>query len=310
VRGDVSTGSYLLWVFVFAFQMLRPQFGSVVNVQLTPQTLEAFERYVRATEARIDRQRARPETFLYIDTIPDPKREEVRAALKRGDVVVEQLTTRDPSATEIDVPGGIIHHWVGDVFLPGLSLRQVLDFVEDYDHHQNVYPEVVRSRLISRDGNDFKIALRLRYTKIITVTLNTEHDVRYTELDPTHWYARSASTRIAEVKNAGSPEESEKPVGHDGGFLWRINSYWAFVEYDGGVDVECESVSLTRDIPTGLGWLLRPLVTSIPRESLEHTLVATRSGASARAGGAHVGVGLALPPTPGVWTFAGGARLG
>ena len=291
----MSTRIYSVGVFVLASQMLSPQVPGIVSVELTPQTLEAFETYVRATEARIDKQRVRPATFLYIDTLPDPKGEEVRTALKRGDIFVERLNKYGPSSKEIDVPGGIIHHWVGDIFVPGLSVRQVLDFVQDYDHHQDVYPEVVRSRLISRDGNDFRIALRLRYKKIITVTLNTEHDVRYTELDLTHWYARSASTRIAEVQNAGSPEESEKPVGHDGGFLWRINSYWAFVEHDGGVDVECESVSLTRDIPTGLGWLLQPLVTSIPRESLEHTLVATRSGASARAGGAQVGVGLALP---------------
>ena len=85
------------------------------------------------------------------------------------------------------------------------------------------------------------------------------------------------------MKNADSPNESEKPVGHDGGFLWRMNSYWAYVERDGGVYVECESVSLTRDIPTGLGWLIRPLVTGIPRESLQHTLEATRNGAAARA---------------------------
>jgi hypothetical protein len=285
----LSTATQVVCACVLASLILSPQVPAVADVELKPRTVEAFERYVRATEARIDKQRARPETFLYLDTIPDPKRGEVQAALQRGDVFVERLTTRDASGREMDVPGGLIHHWVGDVFVPGLSGRQVLDFVQDYDHHQDVYPEVVRSRLISRGGNDFKIALRLRYKKIITVTLDTEHDVQYTALDPTHWDARSVSTRIAEVKNAGSPDESEKPVGHDGGFLWRIDSYWGFVERDGGVYVECESVSLTRDIPTGLGWLIRPFVTSIPRESLEHTLNATRSAASARTVGAPEG---------------------
>jgi hypothetical protein len=257
--------------------MLGPQVPDVVSVELKPETVEAFERYVRATEARVGRQRAQPEGFLYIDSLPDPKRGEVQAALRRGDVFMERLITRDASGREMDAPGGLIHHWVGDVFIPGVSLRQVLDSVQDYDHHQNVYPEVVRSRLIRRDGNDFKIALRLRYKKIITVTLNTEHDVRYTEVDPTHWYSRSASTRIAEVENAGRRDETEKPVGHDSGFLWRINSYWGFVERDRGVYLECESVSLTRSIPTGLGWLIRPFVTSIPRESLADTLSATRA---------------------------------
>ena len=265
----------MLCILVLASPMLDPQVPEVVSVELKAETLEAFERYVRATEARIDKQRT--QRFLSIDTLPDPKRGEVQVALRRGDVFMERLITRDASGREIDAPGGLIHHWVGDVFIPGASLRQVLNSVQDYDHHENVYPEVVRSRLIRRDGNRFKIALRLRYKKIITVTLNTEHDVRYTELDPAHWFSRSASTRIAEVKNAGSRDETEKPVGNDGGFLWRINSYWGFVERDGGVYVECESVSLTRNIPTGLGWLIRPFVTSIPRESLEHTLSATRT---------------------------------
>jgi len=40
--------------------------------------------------------------------------------------------------------------------------------------------------------------------------------------------------------------------------------------------VQCEAVSLTRDIPTGLGWLLRPLVTKIPKESLNRALGRTR----------------------------------
>ena len=281
----MSIGNALACILVLASQIVSPQVPDVVSVELKPKTREAFERSVRSTEGRIDKQRARPESFLYIDTLPQPKRSEVQAALKRGDVSMERLITSDPSGRKIDAPGGLIHHWVGDVFIPGVSLRQMLDAVQDYDHHQNVYPEVVRSRLISRAGNDFRIALRFRYKKIITVTLNTEHDVRYTELDPTHWYSRSASTRIAEVKNAGSRDESEKPVGHDGGFLWRINSYWGFVERDGGVYVECESVSLTRDIPTGLGWLIRPFVTSIPRESLEHTLGSTRTVASTRIAG-------------------------
>jgi hypothetical protein len=265
--------------------MLGPQVPEVVNVDLEPKTVEGFEHYVRATEARIDKERARPENFLYIDNLPDPKRAEVRAALERGDVFMEALTTHDESGKQMDAPGGIIHHWLGDVFIPGVSVRKVLDSVQDYNHHQNIYPEVVRSRLISRQGNDFKVALRFRYKKIITVTLDTKHDIRYTELDPSHWYSRSVSTRIAEVKNAGSREESEKPVGHDGGFLWRINSYWGLVERGGGVYVECESISLTRDIPSGLGWLIRPFVTSIPRESLQHTLVSTRTAASARVAG-------------------------
>ena len=155
--------------------------------------------------------------------------------------------------------------------------------VQDYDHHQDIYkPEVVQSRLIHREANDFQIYYRLRYKKVITITLNTNHDVQYFPMDATHCQSRSVATRIAEVADADQPGEHEKPVGHDGGFLWRMNSNWRFEEKDGGVYVEVESISLTRDIPLGLGWLIKPFVTSIPRESLLMTLGSTRSAVEAR----------------------------
>jgi hypothetical protein len=36
--------------------------------------------------------------------------------------------------------------------------------------------------------------------------------------------------------------------------------------------MQIESVTLTRAIPTGLGWAIGPFVNSVPRESLEFTL--------------------------------------
>ena len=268
---------------LLATGVLAAKAQDLMSADLQPQTVQAFSRYVSLTEARIGKQVADPGHFLYVDQLPESRRSHVLSELKQGRIFMERLVTRDASGGEIDAPGGLIHHWVGDVFIPGASLPQVLDLVEDYNHHQEVYkPEVTRSRLISRDGNDFKVFYRLVKHKVITVTLDTEHDVRYTRVDDSHWYSRSVSTRIAEVADAGQPDEHEKPVGHDGGFLWRINSYWRFVERDGGVYVECESISLTRDIPAGLGWMVGPFVSGIPKESLEHTLGSTRSAVLAK----------------------------
>lgn len=256
---------------------------SLVAADLKPETVEGFLRYIEATEKHIDQQVARPDTLLYINSLADPARTKILTSLKNGQTFMQRLETMDDSGQVMMTPDGLIHHWIGDVFIPGVSLAQVLDLVEDYNHHQDVYkPDVVRSRLVTRNGNDFKIEMRFRKKKVITVTLDTEHDVHYSELDSTHWCSRSVSTRIAEVEHAGKPDEHEKPIGHDGGFLWRINSYWRFVERDGGVYVECESVSLTRSIPAGVGWLIKGLVTSVSKQSLEHTLTSTRSGALAR----------------------------
>ena len=271
------------WLTILlAILILGVQTPEVMSADLRPKTVEAFDRYVQLTEARINREVSQTEKFLYLDELPPPRRSEVLAALKRGEIFMERLQTLDASGHTMEAPEAIIHHWLGAVFVPGANLPQTIALVQDYDHHQDIYkPEVVGSRLIGHTGNDFQIYYRLRKKKVITVTLNTYHDVHYFPVDSTHWYSRSYSTRIAEVANADTPNEREKPISHDEGFLWRINSYWKFEEKDGGVYVECESISLTRDIPTGLGWLITPFVTSIPRESLEMTMGSTRAALAA-----------------------------
>jgi len=271
------------WLAILlALQLPTAPARGVSNTNLSPETVQAFERYVQFTEARINKEISTPEKFLYVDGYAPERRSEALAALRHGEVLMERIQTTDHSGQTIETPGGMIHHWLAAVFVPGATLQQTLALMEDYNHHQDIYkPEVVRSRLLSRQDNDFKIFYRLRKKKVITVTLDTNHDVHYFELDSKHWYSRSYSTRIAEVADAGTPNEREKPVGHDGGFLWRINSYWKFEEKDGGVYIECESISLTRDIPSGLGWLIKPFVTSIPKDSLRMTMDSTRAALEA-----------------------------
>jgi hypothetical protein len=174
---------------------------------------------------------------------------------------------------EIAVPTGLIHDWTGAVFLPGVTLEQTLALVRDYDRHKQYYkPEVVDSRVLSHDGNDYLIYLRLLKKQILTVVLDTEHEVRYRQVDATRWRSNSRTTKISELDH-GRP----LPPGTGHGFLWRLNSYWRFEERDGGTWVECQAVSLTRDIPTGLGWLIDPIVRKLPRESLANTLKETRA---------------------------------
>jgi hypothetical protein len=266
----------MVGLFLFA-QILAAQSSEVLSVELKPATIAAYDRYVQVTEARIQAEMERPGAFLYVEGLPEARREEAFRTLRGGEVYMERLLTRDASGREMTSPDALIHHWLGAVFIPGVKLPQVIHFVEDYDHHQDFYkPEIVRSRLVSREGNNFKIFYRVRNHKVITVTLDTEHDVQYFPVDATHWHSKSVSTRITEIANAGEKDEHGKPIGRDGGFLWRIISWWKFEERDGGVYLECESVSLTRDLPTGLGWLIKPFVTSIPRESLVMTMTATR----------------------------------
>ncbi len=182
------------------------------------------------------------------------------------------------------MPNGLIHDWIGAALIPNTTIEDTLALIQDYDNHKNIYkPEVIDSRLISHHANNFQIYLRLLKKKIITVVLDTHHDVHYRPLDRTRWICRSYTTRIAEVENAGTPGERVLPPDTGHGFLWRLYSYWRFQERDGGVYVECRAISLTRDVPFGLGWAIEPIIQKLPKESLINTLEATRRALHAKA---------------------------
>jgi len=268
------------WMLVaasFVLAAIVPAFAAPGPVELKPPTAEAYERYVRLAQARSDEELRRGSPFLFIDALDTVPREAAYAALRRGEVRIERLETRDADQA-IWCPDGMIHHWVGVIFVPGATLGETLHLLQDYDHQTSYYsPDVMRSRILEHSGNDFRVYMRFRRKKVITVVLDTEHEIYYSPLDATRAHSRSATLRVTEVENAGKPDETQKPVGRDGGYLWRMNTWWRFLERDGGTYVQSESVSLTRSIPTGFGWLIGPFVTSIPREALTFTLTATRS---------------------------------
>jgi hypothetical protein len=239
----------------------------VPAAELKPETVQAFDRYVRAAEVRID-ARLHGGNFLWTDESPARLK-----VVRDGQVVAEPVAGRG----DIAVTRGLVHDWIASVFAPGATLERTLASVQDYDRDKVTHrPEVIDSKLLSRDGNHFRIYLRLMKHKVLTVVLNTEHDVQYAPIEGRRSSSRSYSTRIADVADPGKSGEHELPVGNDHGFLWRLYSYWRFEERDGGVYIECEAISLTRDVPTGLGWLIEPIIRQLPAESLVATMRATR----------------------------------
>ena len=242
-------------------------------VQLKPRTVEAFAAHIREAEAAMEPSLSGHRPFLWSD-LTSPRSQQVR----NGEIVAQLWSGEAP----VKVPNGLIHDWIGAVLVPNATVERTLAMVQDYDNHKNIYkPEVMDSKLISHDGNDFQIYLRLLKKKIITVVLDTDHDVHYACADPTRWSLRSYTTRIAEVEDAGTPQEKVLAPDTGYGFLWRLYSYWRFQEREGGVWVECRAISLTRDIPLGLAWIIEPIVRKLPAESLINTLKATRDALTA-----------------------------
>jgi hypothetical protein len=241
---------------------------SASQIQLKPQTLKAFEAYIAEAEAAMEPSLQGRGSFLWSDA--EPERAE---QVQRGQIAAQFWSGSGP----IKVPEGLIHDWVGATFIQGASIGSTLKLIQDYDNHKNVYkPEVIASKLLSRHNNDFEIYLRLLKKKIITVVLDTEHRVQYRALDDTRWFCQSYTTRVAEVEEPGTRSEAILPPDRGYGFLWRLYSYWRFEERDGGVYVECRAVSLTRNVPLGLGWIIEPIIRTLPKESLVHTLECTK----------------------------------
>lgn len=241
-----------------------------------PGATEAFNRYVAQSEARIAKDGSGPGTFLRLDSLPAAQRSDMLARLHSAEVVIEKQGN-----TPEQVPDGLIHDWLGVAFIPKATVPQVIALVRDYDHLARYYsPDVMQSRVLSDrqsvEGDDLHVFMRLRKQKVVTVILDTEYDVHYGKLDAAHEYSVSRSTRVTEIENPGEPNERPLSSDHDHGYMWRLNTYWAFEQADDGVFVQCEAISLTRDIPAGLGWVIGPFVNSIPRESLQFTLDATR----------------------------------
>jgi hypothetical protein len=267
-----STPVLLLMLALVAFS------APVEAAELRKDTLDAFDRYVRSTESRMDGELHGQRPFLWVDRLPQSERDDALRRMTRGETVVSRLVTRE---REIDTPHGLIHHWIGTTFAPHATADRVVALMQGYDRYQEIYaPNVRRSRTISRQGETFKVSLQLFMKKVIGVVLNTENDVQYTRISPSRVHVRSYSTRIAELQSPGTPEEKEAPVGEDSGFLWRFYNYCSLEERAEGTYIQCESISLSRAIPAGLSWIVGPFVTSIPRESLEFTLGSMRKALS------------------------------
>ena len=245
--------------------------------RLSPSAERAYEGYVANIEARLARQHARPETYLATLTAGDPKKIE-RPAMS-SDIQVEPL-----NSGTWQVPGALLHHWRGTAFVPRATPAEMLAVLRDFNHFSRNYaPRVVAARALTDDGQMATLAIRFKEQRVVTIVIDGEYKVESRLSGNDRGYSVSRSLHFWQVDNPGTAQERHRPEGQDDGFLWRLNSYWSFTRVRGGLEMECEAVSLTRDVPVGLGWLVTPAIADLPREELAFTLRATRRALIERA---------------------------
>src|SRR5260370_1581712 len=196
---------------------LVAQAAEPASPKLKTETKGAFERYVKLAEARNEGELKRGAALLWVDGLPEDRRGEAYAAVKRGEVKMQKLEILD-NDKPIVCPGGMIHHWTGVVFVPGAKLEDVLGVLEDYDRHSVYYaPDVERSKIESREGDHFRVFLRFRRHRGVSVVLNTEHEVPYSHDAAGRAHSRSSAVLIGEVEKAGDNDERQKTHGNRGG---------------------------------------------------------------------------------------------
>ncbi len=251
---------------IACFVLAAPHAASAWD--LKQQTVDAWDAYVHSALARM-KTRLTDATFLWSDETP-----EIRQRVKDGEIVVSPMRGNGRTA----VPGGLIHHWIGAVFIPNTSLNDVLAVLHDYDHYKDFYqPTVADSKCRACAASPHEYFLRL-YKKVMFITSVT--DVEYESpnfrIDDHRSYSLAWSTSIREVQDSGKPTESRGSPGRGNGYLWRMQSISRYQQRDGGVFMELEAPALSRTIPFSYGWVVSPVVSQLSRTELSTSLGQSR----------------------------------
>ncbi|MCU1253403.1 MAG: hypothetical protein JWQ49_6432, partial [Edaphobacter sp.] len=240
---------FAVWGLSLLIWAGRPGWG-----QPTVSAVSAFDSYSKAVEARLAQQHGSQDHFL---ASGDKDREGEESRLRRGEFIVEQLT---PSVGA-EFSGALLHHWRGTAFAPEAKAADFERLMRDFNSYpQHFSPQVIRAKVISDGGDRMEASMRVRQRHVITVVMDTAYDIHFGRLDARHGYSISRSTRIEEIDSPGTNAERTLNANEEHGFLWRLNTYWSYEERDGGLYLQIEAVSLTRSIPHGLGWAVRPYV--------------------------------------------------
>jgi hypothetical protein len=244
------------------------------GAELKPETMLAWNQYVLSADSHMHERLDPGHQFLWTDESPDRS-----ARLRRGEILVAPMTGLGTRR----VPDGLIHHWVGALFIPDATLESVLSVAHDYDHYKEMFrPKVVDSKLIAcEDGQQKYSVLWLNNVLFVNAALKSQYEARDFPVDQRRSYNIAHVISAQEIGSYGEKDERVLPPGQGNGFIWRLQSIARYEERDGGVYVELEAIALTRDMPASLRWMANPLVARLSRSTLAMSLRQTREGVAA-----------------------------
>ncbi len=238
------------------------------SADLKTGTVQAWDAYIQVAQSRMKERLDGAKPFLWVQ-----ESEQRMRFLRAGGIPVEAI---GDGITAVE--GGLIHDWIGAVFVPGVSGDEVWATLDDYDEYRRFYkPTVIDSRLLARDANKRRFSMKwAKRVSLWTNAIDADYESSYFRPRPDEWWSVSRSTRIQEIKNRGRADERLLPVGTGAGYIWRLFSIMRMVELDGGVVIELEAIVLSRGIPAEFAWLVNPIVNRLSRSALLTTLTQTK----------------------------------
>ena len=237
--------------------------------ELQSATVDAWQQYLRAADVRLQARLDSGKPFLWVDEAADRQ-----LRVRRGEVVVAPLARHGTQS----VPNGLIHDWIGAVFIPNATLGSLLAVLRDYDRYKDVYkPAVTDSKCLEFNtaDQDFSMTWQ-RHVLFVNAAMQARYRAHEIAIDSRRGYGVANATRIQQIEDYGRPSEHLLPADTGSGFIWRIRSISRYLERDGGVYLEIEAIALTRDIPSSLRWMVSPVVNHLSINSLTTTLSQTR----------------------------------
>jgi hypothetical protein len=252
-------------------------FPVTVNAaSLEPPTSKAWEEYIESANVRMEQRLSPGRAFLWVDEVPDR-----RARVRAGEILVSPVGPQNPKR----VPSGLIHDWVGAVFIAHVKLKDVLLVVRDYARYREVYrPTVIHSKAIATGEAKNRFSMLLANKSFFLKTaLDTDYESCEVHLDDRRVYSVSRTTRIQEIEEYGAPAQRILHEGEGNGIIWRLFWITRHVERHGGVYLELEAIGLSRDIPASLRRLVEPIVRRVSRGSLSTSLRQTENAVRIRA---------------------------
>ena len=253
------------------FLLLSPTLSEAAEPR--QETLRAWDDYIRSVNASVADRVVGTRPFLWVDDSS-----EIQRRVQHGELVV---TNHDPRK----VPQGMIHHWVGAMFVPNVTLDLVMLALNNYDRYSEIYKPLIRKTVVlDRNGDTVKLnVLAVQKALSVTAAVETDEEIRITRPAPNRVCIKAESVRMQEIADYGKLSEHPFPEARRPGYVWRAVIVQRLEQRDGGVYVELETISLSRGIPVEVRWLIKPLTDDLPRKMMTDMLSATRAAVQQQA---------------------------